>query len=138
MPPSDSAARSSEAALTSAMTTRAPASASHAAASRPRPPAPPVNRATWPSRPSRPLGISFLSCEGTRNDFLHDFVRPAVDLLHAGVGVHAGDGVLLHVAVSAEQLDALVEYLALHVGQPPLGHGGGGVVEPSLRVRRDA
>ena len=44
----------------------------------------------------------------------------------------------LDMRVTTGEFNALVEDLALHVGQPPLGHGRGRVVEPALRVRADA
>ena len=66
------------------------------------------------------------SAYSDRDDqFLHDLVGAAVDRLHPRVGVHAGDRVLGHVAVAAEQLQALVDHLALLLGAPPLGHRRG-------------
>src|SRR4051794_16069360 len=48
------------------------------------------------------------------DDLLHDLVGAAVDLLDPRVGVHPRDRVLLHVAVAAEELEALVGDVALH------------------------
>src|SRR5262244_1448412 len=76
--------------------------------------------------------------ERAANQFLHDFVGAAVDLLHARVGVEARDRVLPHVAVAAEELQALVYELALQVGGPVLGHRGGGDVELALEMARHA
>src|SRR5262252_645740 len=59
-----------------------------------------------------------------RNQLLHDFVGAAVDALHARVDVHARDGILVHVAVAAEQLQAFVDHAPLQIGGPLLGHRG--------------
>src|SRR5690606_19856902 len=67
--------------------------------------------------------------QGAADHLLHDLVGAAVDALHARVGVGARDRVLQHEAAAAVQLQALVDDLALHVGGPELGHGGGGRVE---------
>ena len=57
------------------------------------------------------------------DDRLHDLGRAAVDGLHPGVGVGPRDRVLGYVAVAAEQLQAPVEHLVLHLGCPELGLG---------------
>ena len=54
------------------------------------------------------------------DEHLHDLGRPAVDGLDAGVEVGAGDRVLGHVAVAAEQLQAPVDDALVHLGRPPL------------------
>ena len=43
------------------------------------------------------------------DDLLHDLVRAGIDSRDAKVGVRPRDGVFLHVAVAAEQLQALVD-----------------------------
>src|SRR3954466_8888963 len=48
-------------------------------------------------------------------DLEHDLVRAAVDALHAGVAPQARDRVLVHVAVAAEELHAMVEHVELQV-----------------------
>ena len=48
--------------------------------------------------------------QGPGNDFLHDFVAPRVDLLHSVVHPHPRDRVFGHVAVSAVQLETLIEH----------------------------
>jgi hypothetical protein len=50
--------------------------------------------------------ILLCSCrsQAPSNNFLHDLVRAAVDLLDSRVGVDSGDRVLLHVAVATKQL----------------------------------
>src|SRR4029078_11475316 len=68
----------------------------------------------------------------------HDLVGAAVDLLHARVGVEARDRVFPHVAVAAVELQALVHDLALKVGGPVLGHGGGRDIELALQMTCDA
>src|SRR3546814_9261004 len=45
-----------------------------------------------------------------------------VDALHAGIGIGAGDRVFPHEAVTAEQLQAAVEHLALQVAAPVFRH----------------
>lgn len=39
----------------------------------------------------------------------HNFVRPAVNPLHAGIGIHAADRILVHIPVPAEKLQASVD-----------------------------
>src|SRR6266478_3156681 len=72
------------------------------------------------------------------NQLFHDLVGATVDLLHARVGVEARDGEFPHVAVAAEELQALVYELALQVGGKILGHGGGGDVELAFQMPGDA
>ena len=45
----------------------------------------------------------------SRDEFLHDFVRAAVDALHAGIRDGTGDWVFQHVPVAAVELQALVD-----------------------------
>ena len=63
--------------------------------------------------------------ERVSDDFLHDFVRAAVDSMHAAVRPHAGHGIIRYVPVAAVQLNALVEDSPFAIGQPVLRHGGG-------------
>ena len=58
--------------------------------------------------------ISSSQAPGDQN--LHDLVGAAIDTLHTGVAIHAGDRILVHVAVTAEQLQALIDDLALQIG----------------------
>src|SRR5690606_950627 len=58
------------------------------------------------------------------DEHLHDLVRAGPDLRHAGVAPGAGHAVLVHVAVAAVDLDAVVEHLALDLRAPPLRLGG--------------
>src|SRR6478609_9076394 len=60
--------------------------------------------------------------ERAPDQFLHDLVRAAVDLLHPRVGVEPRDRVFPHVTVAAEELQALVDQRALQVGGEILGH----------------
>src|SRR5215813_2795613 len=82
--------------------------------------------------------VMVISCsnvlERAADQLFHDLVGAAVDLLHARVGVEARDRVLPHVAVAAEELQALVYELALQVGGPVLGHRGGGDVELAFQM----
>src|SRR5882762_8351164 len=50
---------------------------------------------------------------------LHGLVGAGVDRLDARIDIHAGDGVLEHVAVAAEQLQAAVHHRALLFANPP-------------------
>src|SRR5258708_672599 len=63
------------------------------------------------------------------NEIFHDFCRSTVDALHARICVQTRDGVLDHVAVTAEELQALVGHLALLLRTPPLGHVRGLIVQ---------
>src|SRR5688572_13256874 len=51
--------------------------------------------------------------ESTRDDFLHDLVRAAVDALHARIREQSAHQIFVHVAVAAMQLHAFVEHLLL-------------------------
>src|SRR5690606_8767367 len=53
----------------------------------------------------------------------HDFRSTSVDAADAGVGEDARNRIFAHVAVAAEQLQALVDDAALALGGPQLGHG---------------
>src|SRR5688572_8375838 len=64
------------------------------------------------------LPVGARGSEAARNHLFHDLVRAAVDALHARVGEQPANQVLIHVAIAAMQLDALVQYLLLHVGDP--------------------
>src|SRR5437016_13341402 len=66
--------------------------------------------------------------QGPRDQLLHDFIRAGIDALHPAVGPHASDRILRHVAVSAVQLNALVDDAALGVAQPVFRHRGGDFV----------
>ena len=57
-----------------------------------------------------------------RDELFHDFVCATVDALHTGVRPHFADGVFLHKAVAAVQLQAFIQHFALGVGQPVFGH----------------
>src|SRR3954451_15693880 len=84
------------------------------------------------------IAITLLLLERARDDLLHDLVRAGVDRLDTRVQESAGDRVLEHVAVAAEQLQALVDVPPLLIGQPPLRHRGGGRVERAVDDTRDA
>src|SRR6185503_16296593 len=53
-----------------------------------------------------------------RNEQLHDLVGAAIDALYAAVRIHARDGVFVHVAITAEKLQAFVHDLALQIAEP--------------------
>src|SRR5699024_10243678 len=72
------------------------------------------------------------------DELLHDLVRARPDLVDPGVLPGPGDAVLVHEAVAAVQLDALVEDLALDLRGPPLRLRGVDGRELPLRVRHDA
>src|ERR1044071_2730035 len=82
--------------------------------------------------------FSFNSSERAADQLFHDLVGAAVNLLDAAVGIEPRDRVFPHVAVAAVELQALVDALALQVGGPVLGHGGGGDVELALEMPGDA
>ena len=60
------------------------------------------------------------------DNLFHDLAGTAVDALDSCVDEVAGDRVFLHVAVAAEELQALVRHLALQLGGGELGDGGVG------------
>src|SRR5918999_1994989 len=93
---------SSDSTRMSAITTSAPARASVRASARPRPREPPVTSATRPERSiSRLTWEKYLPCDHEPLD-----LRGAlVDLEQLRVAHELLDGVLLHVAVAAEDLD---------------------------------
>src|SRR5450755_1054704 len=55
-----------------------------------------------------------------RDQLFHDFIRAAEDPHDARIRVHACDRILVHVAGTAEQLQALVDDLAVLIRAPPL------------------
>ena len=73
-----------------------------------------------------------------RDQQFHDLVGAAIDALDAGVPVHAGDRIFVHVAIAAEQLKAFVDDFSLEVGQPVLRHRRGYGVEAAVDVAGDA
>src|SRR5882762_2319626 len=53
--------------------------------------------------------------EVARDELAHDFGRPAVDPLHPSIGIEAADLVLAHEAITAEELQALVDQGPSHL-----------------------
>src|SRR4029453_3068448 len=99
---------SSDSTWMSAITTSAPARASASASARPSPLEPPVTRAT---RPERSISIA------TRQEYFFgdheplDLRGPLVDLEQLRAAHQLLDGVLLHVAVAAEDLHRVGRHL---------------------------
>src|SRR5699024_10769651 len=83
-----------------------------------------------------PTGCS--ETEIAADELLHDLVVARPDLVHAGVLPGTGDAVLVHEAVPAVQLHALVEDVALDLAGPPLGLRGVDRGELALGVGDDA
>src|SRR5687767_4933924 len=102
----------------SAITTSAPARASASASARPRPREAPVTSATRPLR-----SIS----SATRQEYFFgdhealDLRRAFVDLEQLRVAHQLLDGVLLHIAVAAEDLHGVRGHLHRRVSREPLG-----------------
>src|SRR5262245_3870727 len=69
---------------------------------------------------------------------LHDFVGTGIDPHHPRVAVHARDRELLHIAVTAEELQTAIDDLSLQIGQPVLGHGRGDGIERPVEIALDA
>src|SRR3954464_4401805 len=81
------------------------------------------------SRPSgslAALGMTRSLLQRPSDQLFHDLIGAAVDLLDPRIGVEAGGRIFPHVAVAAEELQALVDQLALQVGGVVLGHRRGG------------
>src|SRR3546814_10344282 len=72
------------------------------------------------------------------DDFFHDFAGTTVDALDAGIDEVAADGVFLHVAVAAEELQTFVGDAPLQFGGGELDHGGGDGGELTHLVLADA
>src|SRR2546422_1246896 len=68
---------------------------------------------------------------------LHDFVRSGIDAHHPRVAIHARNWKLLHVAVTAEQLQTAIDDLSLQVGEPVFGHRGGDRIERAAEIALD-
>ena len=89
-------------------------------------------------------GPYHLEAHAASDDFFHDFGGARVDGLHTRVDECFCDGVLGHVAVAAEELEAGAHDPLLHLGTPPLGHGRfldaqfPGVVQQDAVVEEDA
>src|SRR5215218_3290141 len=124
-PPSVSTAWSSASGLRAVMTTRAPSATRRWAIARPMPRLAPVTSAVRPRRPFTAVPSEPVASqpEVPTDELLHDLVGAGPDLGHPGVAPGARDAVLVHVAVAAVQLDALVEDVVLHLGAPPLRLG---------------
>ncbi len=76
--------------------------------------------------------------QAARDQELHDLVGARVYTHHPRVPIHARNRKFLHVAVTAEQLEAAVDDLPLQIGDPVFGHGGGDGVELPLEIALDA
>jgi len=68
----------------------------------------------------------------------YDLVRPRIDAHDAGIAVEPRDWIFVHIAITAEQLQAAVDHLAERVGDPVLRHGCGHGVELALEQPLDA
>src|SRR5205807_2334197 len=64
----------------------------------------------------RPMRAS----ERARDQFLHDLIGAAENAHHTRIGVHARDRVLVHVAGTAKELQALVDHVAIGFRAPQL------------------
>src|ERR1700674_3242646 len=142
------------------MYTEAPCAANWRANSFPRPVPPPVMRMRLPASTSARKADGFMARASngvnaghtvgrfltrlvigkhlSADDVLHHLDGAAGDLDDAGIGVGAGDRILPHVAPAAEQLQTFVDYPAVHVGQPHLGHRRVHGVELALHEDFDA
>src|SRR3954454_16545078 len=124
--PSSRAARSTSSASKSSKNTAAPAVCRCRASSRPIPRAAPVTIAVRPVKSKLRFGMEgFLSqaysqAEVPADEFFHDFVGAGPDLGDPGVLPRTSDAVLVHVAVAAVQLHAVIEDVVLRLGGPPL------------------
>src|SRR4051794_9443998 len=124
-PPSVSTALSSASGLRAVITTRAPSATRRWAIARPMPRLAPVTSAVRPRSPFTAVPEQPVPSQAQvpTDELLHDLVGAGPDLGYPGVPPGACDPVLVHVAVAAVQLDALVEDVVLHLGAPPLGLG---------------
>src|SRR4029453_10401612 len=95
----------------------------------------PISRSTAPgavvlprsffgARPPASKERLYSQAQVAPDELLHDLVRAGPDLGDPGVPPGAGHAVLVHVAVAAEELHAVVQHLALDLGAPPLRLGG--------------
>src|SRR5690349_18284802 len=138
-PPSRSTASANASGLRAVMTTRAPSATSFWAMPSPMPRDAPVTIATLPAwTPLPAVSAATSETEVSPDELLHDLVRPGPDLGDPGIAPGAGHAVLVHEAVAAVELDALVEHVVLHLGRPPLGLGRVDRAQLLLGVRRDA
>src|SRR5215813_7259687 len=81
----------------------------------------------------RVVGPSITS-EAPRDQELHDFVRAGIDAHDPRVAIHARDWKLLHVAVTAEQLQTAIDDLSLQVREPIFGHRRGHRIERAAEI----
>src|SRR5690348_16216279 len=135
-PPRCSTASARASGLRAVITTRAPSATSFSAIPRPIPREAPVTIATVPSWTPCPAVTS--EPEVAADELLHDFVRPRPDLRDPRVAPGPCHAVLVHEAVAAVELDALVQDVVLDLGRPPLGLGRVDGAELLLGVGRDA
>src|SRR5436190_3513771 len=83
-----------------------------------------------------PATIAPLQASGDQE--LHDLVGTGVDPHHSRIAVHARDRELVHIAVTAEELQTAIDDLALQIGEPVLGHRGGNRIERATEITLDA
>src|SRR3990167_7698709 len=91
------------------------------------------------SEPDRDEGLTVTAkSKRPRNNLLHDFIGPRINPLHPRIGPRSGDRIFPHESVTAMQLHAFVEHLALQVSPPILGHRGGRHIQLALQVQLEA
>src|SRR5882724_10609518 len=66
-----------------------------------------------------------MTLQSSRDQQLHDLIRPCIDAHYAGVAEEARDRIFVHEAIAAEQLQAAVHDGAEQVGEPVFRHRGG-------------
>src|SRR5260370_14547564 len=76
-------------------------------------------------RSSESTSLAFVQTKTATDDLLHDLGGASVDAADPGVGIEAADFVLIHVAGTAVQLQAFVDYPAFDLGGVELGRGRG-------------
>src|SRR6266852_1063906 len=96
-----------------------------------------ANSSTPEGRSLSPVVYRSVTSEAPCDQELHDFVRSGIDAHHPRVAVHARDWKLLHVAVTAEQLQTAIDYLSLQVREPIFGHRGGNRIEGAVEIALD-
>src|SRR5262245_56258604 len=89
---------------------------------------------TWSKMKQSVIGLS----QAAGNHQLHDLVGAAIDALHPGVAIHAGDRELVHIAIAAKELQTAIDDRALQIGETVLRHRRGGGVEAAAEMPFDA
>jgi len=62
--------------------------------------------------------LDFLNLERAGNKHAHDLIRPTINALNTGIGIHTANRIFVHIAVAAEELQAIIDDFVFAFGAP--------------------